>query len=61
MPRVRFTLPEVKQKPDTRPSSCPRCGGGDFHKHGQVENGEGIQEHRWNAEWYGTDAVGMEW
>ena len=37
MPRVRFTLPEVKQKPDARPSSCPRCGGVVFHKHGQVE------------------------
>lgn len=37
MPRIRFTLPEVKQKPDARPSSCPRCGGVTFHKHGQVE------------------------
>lgn len=34
MPRIRFTLPEVKQKPDARPSSCPRCGGVVFHKHG---------------------------
>ena len=37
MPRIRFALPEVKQKPDARPSSCPRCAGVTFHKHGVVE------------------------
>ena len=37
MPRIRFTLPEVKQKPDERPSTCPRCGGVVFHKHGVLD------------------------
>lgn len=36
MPRVRFTLPEVKQ-PDTRPSSCPHCAGVAFHKHDRLQ------------------------
>lgn len=36
MPGVRFTLPQVKQKPDTRPSSCTCCAGVAFHKHGQA-------------------------
>ena len=35
--RIRFTLPEVKQRQDTRPASCPSCGGVVFHKHGQME------------------------
>ena len=26
MPRVRFTLPQVKLFPDTRPSACTHCG-----------------------------------
>lgn len=37
MPRVRFTLPEVKEYPDARPSSCPHCAGVAFHKHALVE------------------------
>lgn len=37
MPRVRFTLPEVKEYPDTRPSSCPYCSGVIFHRHGVVQ------------------------
>ena len=37
MPRVRFTLPEVKEYPDTRPSSCPHCAGVAFHRHALVE------------------------
>ena len=37
MPRVRFTLPEVKQKPDARPSTYPCCGGVVFHKPGLVD------------------------
>lgn len=36
MPRVRFTLPEVKQ-PDTRPSSCPHWAGVAFHKHDRLQ------------------------
>ena len=36
MNRVRFMLPEVKSAPDTRPTECPHCGGGAFHRHGQV-------------------------
>ena len=34
MNRVRFMLPEVKSAPDTRPTECPHCGGGAFHRHG---------------------------
>ncbi len=36
MPRVRFTLPEVKESPDTRPSRCPHCGSIYLHRHGSV-------------------------
>ena len=35
MPRVRFTLPQVKARPDSRPSECPR-GGGILNRHGSV-------------------------
>ncbi len=37
MTRVRFTLPQVKEYPDTRPSSCPHCEGVILHRHGLVE------------------------
>ena len=37
MPRVRFTLPEVNEYPDARPSSCPHCAGAAFHKHACLE------------------------
>ena len=37
MTRVRFTLPQVKEYPDTRPSSCPHCEGVILHRRGQVE------------------------
>ena len=37
MPRVRFTLPQVKTRPDSRPLKCPRCGGGILRKHGEVQ------------------------
>ena len=36
MPRVRFTLPQVKTFPDTRPSACPRCGSVYLNRHGLV-------------------------
>ena len=36
MPRVRFTLPEVKDYPDTRPSACPHCGSVFLNRHGSV-------------------------
>ena len=36
MTRVRFTLPQVKHSPDTRPSACPHCGGVTFQRHGWV-------------------------
>ena len=36
MPRVRFTLPQVKVFPDTRPSACPRCGSVYLNRHGPV-------------------------
>ncbi len=36
MPRVRFTLPQVKLFPDTRPSSCPYCGSVYLSRHGLV-------------------------
>ena len=35
MPRVRFTLPQVKDYPDTRPQGCP-CGSVFLHRHGEV-------------------------
>ena len=34
MPRVRFTLPQVKTFPDTRPSACPYCGSVYLNRHG---------------------------
>ena len=37
MPRVRFTLPQVKTRPETRPTKCPHCGGGILRKHGEVQ------------------------
>ncbi len=37
MTGVRFTLPQVKEYPDTRPSSCPHCDGVILHRRGQVE------------------------
>ena len=37
MTRVRFTLPQVNEYPDTRPSSCPHCEGVILHRRGQVE------------------------
>ena len=37
MPRVRFSLLEVKERPDSRPSSCPHCAGVAFHKHARLE------------------------
>ncbi len=37
MTRVRFTLPQVKEYPDTRPSSCPHCDGVILHRHSLVE------------------------
>ncbi len=37
MPRVRFTLPQVKIRPDCRPSKCPRCGCGVLREHGEVQ------------------------
>ena len=36
MPRVRFTLPQVKLSPDTRPAACPYCGSVYLTRHGQV-------------------------
>ena len=36
MTRVRFTLPQVKRHPDTRPSSCPYCAEVTFQRHGWV-------------------------
>ena len=37
MPRVRFTLPEVKTRPDSRPTNCPHCDCGVLRKHGEVQ------------------------
>ncbi len=37
MTRVRFTLLQVKDYPETRPSSCPHCEGVILHRYGQVE------------------------
>ena len=36
MPRVRFTLPQVKDYPDSRPSACPHCGSVLLNEHGKV-------------------------
>ena len=36
MTRVRFTLPQVKLHPDTRPPACPHCGSILLHRHGAV-------------------------
>ena len=36
MSRVRFTLPQVKTFPDTRPSACPYCGSVCLIRHGLV-------------------------
>ena len=36
MPRVRFTLPQVKTFPDTRPSACPYCDSTYLNRHGPV-------------------------
>ena len=36
MPRVRFTLPQVKDCPDSRPSACPHCGSVLLNRHGTV-------------------------
>ncbi len=36
MPRVRFTLPQVKLSPDTRPSACIHCGSVYMNRHGAV-------------------------
>ena len=36
MPRVRFTLPQVKVLPATRPSACPHCGSVYLNRHGPV-------------------------
>ena len=36
MSRVRFTLPQVKLFPDTRPSACPHCGSVYLIRHGPV-------------------------
>lgn len=37
MPRVRFTLPEVKPVADCRPDNCPYCPGGVLQRHGRVQ------------------------
>ena len=37
MSRVRFTLPQVKLHPDTRPSACPQCGSVYLNRHGTVK------------------------
>ena len=36
MPRVRFTLPQVKLSADSRPSACVHCGGVYLNRHGSV-------------------------
>lgn len=36
MPRVRFTLPQVKPHPDSRPAACRYCGSVYLHRHGAV-------------------------
>ena len=36
MSRVRFTLPQVKDYPDSRPSACPHCGSVILNRHGKV-------------------------
>ena len=37
MPRVRFTLPQVKDYPDSRPSGCAHCGSVLLNRHGSVK------------------------
>ena len=37
MSRVRFTLPQVKDYPDSRPSACVRCGSVLLNRHGSVK------------------------
>ena len=36
MPRVRFTLPQVKTVPDTRSAACTYCGSVYLNRHGPV-------------------------
>ena len=36
MSRVRFTLPQVKDYPDSRPSACPHCRSVLLNRHGSV-------------------------
>ena len=36
MSRVRFTLPQVKDYPDSRPSACPHCRSVFLNRHGKV-------------------------
>ena len=36
MPRVRFTLPQVKHHPDSRPRACAHCGSVYLNRHGSV-------------------------
>ena len=36
MSRVRFTLPQVKDYPDSRPSACPHCRSVFLNRHGSV-------------------------
>ena len=38
MTSARFILPRVKTSPDTRPSSCNRCGSPIPHKRGTSDN-----------------------
>ena len=37
MPGVQITLPQVKEHPDARPSSCPYCARVAFHKHARIQ------------------------
>ena len=37
MPNVRFVLPKVKSRPDTRPRACPNCGNIFLHRHGTAK------------------------
>lgn len=34
MPRIRFTLPQVKTRPESRPTHCPYCQGSILQRHG---------------------------
>ena len=36
MPRVRFTLPQVKTFPVTQPSACPYCDSTYLNRHGPI-------------------------